>query len=151
MEIEITVNGDALRANVPVDVTLVEVLRDHWDLTGAKIGCGAGDCGACTVVLDGRVVTSCLVLAVQADGGEVETIEGLADDGRLHPLQQLFEEAAAFQCGFCAPGMIISAKALLEERPNPTEDEIREGLAGNLCRCTGYTRIVAAVQEGVRG
>lgn len=149
MDIGVTVNGTARHAEVAADLSLLELLRDHWGLTGAKLGCGAGDCGACTVLLDGMPVTSCLVLAVQADGREVETIEGLASDGRLDPLQQLFVEGAAFQCGFCAPGMILSAKALLDEHPHPSESEIREGLAGNLCRCTGYTKIVAAVAEGV--
>ena len=150
MEISVTVNGRVMQADVPVDVTLLEVLRENWGLTGAKVGCGAGDCGACTVLLDGLAVTSCLVLAVQADGRRVDTIEGLALDRRLHPLQELFEEEAAFQCGFCAPGMIMSTKALLDLHPHPSEDEIREALAGNLCRCTGYTRIVAAVERGAR-
>lgn len=148
MQVEVTVNGTVRQADVPVDVSLLEMLRDRWGLTGAKLGCGAGDCGACTVLLDGLAVTSCLVLAVQADGRDVQTIEGLAEDDRLDPLQRLFIEDAAFQCGFCAPGMVLAARALLDEHPDPSESEIREGLAGNLCRCTGYTKIVAAVAKG---
>ena len=127
--------------------TLLEVLRDTLDMIGTKEGCSNGNCGACTVMLDGRPVDSCLVLAVETEGAEIQTIEGIADKDGLHPLQQAFLEEAALQCGICTPGFIVSAKALLEENPNPSEDEIRFYLAGNLCRCTGYDKIVRAVQK----
>lgn len=130
--------------------TLLEVLRDTLGLTGPKEGCGNGNCGACTVLVDGRPVVSCLVLAVECEGADVETIEGVADHGRLAPLQQAFLENAALQCGICTPGFIMSAKALLAENPEPTEEEIRFYLAGNLCRCTGYDKIIRAVQDAAR-
>jgi carbon-monoxide dehydrogenase small subunit len=145
-EIALTVNGERRSADVPAETTLLALLRDALGLTGAKLGCDAGDCGACTVLLDGQAVNACLMLAAQADGREVLTIEGLASAERLHPLQEAFENHAALQCGFCGPGAILSAKALLEANPAPTTREIREALAGNLCRCTGYTKIVEAVQ-----
>ncbi|RMG37964.1 MAG: (2Fe-2S)-binding protein [Planctomycetota bacterium] len=126
--------------------TLLEVLRDVLDFTGTKEGCSNGNCGACTVRLNGRIVDSCLVLAVECDGAEIETIEGMAGPDALHPLQQAFLEGAALQCGICTPGFLVAAKALLEENPNPTEQQIRFFLAGNLCRCTGYDKIVRAVQ-----
>jgi carbon-monoxide dehydrogenase small subunit len=125
---------------------LLDVLRDDLGLTGAKEGCGTGDCGACTVILDGQLITSCLKLAVSADGSDILTIEGLAQGGKLHPLQEAFMEKGGLQCGICTPGMILAAKALLDENPHPTVDEIRFGLAGNLCRCTGYTKIIESVQ-----
>jgi carbon-monoxide dehydrogenase small subunit len=125
-------------------------LREDLGLTGTKHGCGLGDCGACTVILDGKAVNSCLVLAIQANGSEVLTIEGLAEKGKLHPLQQAFVDKGAIQCGFCTPGMILSAKALLEEKPNPTELEIRTALSGNLCRCTGYQKIVEAIDDAAK-
>lgn len=143
--ITLNVNGETHRLEVPVHRTLVDVLRDDLALTGTKKGCDMGECGACTVLLDGKAVNSCLVLAVQADGRQVTTIEGLAVNGKLDRLQETFIEHGAIQCGFCTPGMILSAKALLAENAKPTETEVREGLAGNLCRCTGYVKIVEAV------
>ena len=148
--IRLTVNGEPLEAAVAQNQTLVQFLREDLGLTGTKHGCGLGDCGACTVILDGKAVNSCLVLAIQANGSEVLTIEGLAEKGKLHPLQQAFVDKGAIQCGFCTPGMILSAKALLEEKPNPTELEIRTALSGNLCRCTGYQKIVEAIDEAAK-
>lgn len=130
--------------------TLLEVLRAELGLTGAKRACETGDCGACTVLVDGKAVTSCLVLAVEAQGKEILTIEGLAKDGQLHPLQSAFVEHGGIQCGFCTPGMILSAKALLDENPEPTEEEVRRAIAGNLCRCTGYVKIVEAIVAASR-
>lgn len=143
--LELTVNGRARTTAVPVHHTLLDVLRDDLDLTGTKECCLVGECGSCTVLLDGRVVDSCLVLAVEADGAQVTTIEGLAPDGRLSPLQQAFLDKGAAQCGFCIPGQLMAAHALLELRPHPTVAEIQEGLAGNLCRCGGYQQITEAV------
>ncbi len=140
-----TVNGEPKEIMVEPYRRLLDVLRDDLRLTGTKKGCGDGHCGACTVLLDGDPVDSCLVLAVDARGKNVLTIEGLAIDGKLHPLQQSFLEHGSFQCGFCSPGMILAAKALLDANPNPTEPEIREALTGNICRCTGYNSIVQAV------
>lgn len=145
--ITMTVNGAPVEAAVEPNRTLVQFLREDLGLTGTKHGCGLGDCGACTVILDGKPVNSCLVLAVQANGREVLTIEGLADNGKLHPIQQAFVKTGAVQCGFCTPGMILSAKALLDENPRPTEREIRTAISGNLCRCTGYQKIVEAIAE----
>ena len=144
--IELTVNGEPVEAAVDPNKTLLQFLREDLELTGAKHGCGLGDCGACTVILDGKPVNSCLVLAVQAHGREVLTIEGLAENGKLHPIQQAFVDKGAIQCGFCTPGMILSAKSLLDENPRPTELEIRTAISGNLCRCTGYQKIVEAIQ-----
>jgi carbon-monoxide dehydrogenase small subunit len=149
--LEMTVNGEPVEVLVQPYQTLLEVLRDNLDLTGAKEGCGTGDCGACTVHLDGKPVTSCLVLAMQARGREVRTVEGLASAEGLHPVQAAFVRQSAPQCGFCIPGMVMSAAALLAETPSPTEEQIRFGLAGNLCRCTGYTKFVAAVAEVASG
>jgi carbon-monoxide dehydrogenase small subunit len=145
--ITMTVNGAPVEAAVEPNRTLVQFLREDLGLTGTKHGCGLGDCGACTVILDGKPVNSCLVLAVQANGREVLTIEGLAENGKLHPIQQAFVKTGAVQCGFCTPGMILSAKALLDENPRPTEREIRTAISGNLCRCTGYQKIVEAIAE----
>ncbi len=145
--IQLTVNGQPTEAAVDSNTTLLQFLREDLGLTGTKHGCGLGDCGACTVILDGKPVNSCLVLAVQARGREVITIEGLEEDGRLHSIQQAFVEKGAIQCGFCSPGMILSAKALLDENPKPTEVDIRTAISGNLCRCTGYQKIVEAIQE----
>ncbi|MDQ7782366.1 MAG: (2Fe-2S)-binding protein [Desulfomonilaceae bacterium] len=145
--IQMTVNGELVESAVEPNRTLLQFLREDLDLTGTKHGCGLGDCGACTVILDGKPVNSCLVLAVQAHGREVLTIEGLAENGNLHPIQQAFVDKGAIQCGFCTPGMILSAKALLDENPKPSELEIRTAISGNLCRCTGYQKIVEAVQE----
>jgi aerobic carbon-monoxide dehydrogenase small subunit len=144
--IKLTVNGETVEAAVEPNRTLLQFLREDLGLTGSKHGCGLGDCGACTVIMDGKPVNSCLVLAVQSNGREVLTIEGLAENGTLHPLQQAFVDQGAIQCGFCTPGMILSAKALLEENPKPTELEIRTAISGNLCRCTGYQKIVEAIQ-----
>ena len=149
-EIAITVNGELRPANVPAEMTLLSFLRDVLGLTGTKLGCDAGDCGACTVLVDGRAVNACLMLAAQADGRRVITIEGIASADRLHPLQQAFEDHAALQCGFCGPGAILSAKALLDGNPAPTTQQIREALAGNLCRCTGYSKMIDAVHEAAR-
>jgi carbon-monoxide dehydrogenase small subunit len=132
---------------VSPNLTLLQLLREKLALTGTKNGCEAGECGACTVLLDGEPVNSCMVLAVEVDGREVVTVEGLAQDGQLTTLQEAFIEHNAVQCGFCTPGMLISARALLQRNPDPTEDEVREALVGNLCRCTGYVRIVDAVQD----
>jgi aerobic carbon-monoxide dehydrogenase small subunit len=140
------INGDDVAYLCEVDETLLDVLRDRLGLTGSKEGCGTGDCGACSVMLDGRLVCSCLVLGAEAEGREVRTVEGIAVGDKLHPLQEKFIEFAALQCGICTPGFLIAAKALLDHNPNPTETEIRFGLAGNLCRCTGYDKIVRAVQ-----
>jgi len=149
--IQLTVNGEVAEVAVDPNRTLLQVLREDLGLTGTKHGCGLGDCGACTVILDGQPVNSCLVLAVQANGSDVLTIEGLAENGKLHPLQQAFVEKGAIQCGFCSPGMILSAKALLDQNPKPTENDIRMALSGNLCRCTGYQKIVEAVQAAANG
>ena len=142
-----TINGDSVEYLCQPEETLLEVLRDRLGLTGTKEGCGTGDCGACSVILDGRLVCSCLVLGAEAEGRRVETIEGMASGDQLHPLQQKFLEHAALQCGICTPGFLIAAKDLLARNPDPTEKEIRFGLAGNLCRCTGYDKIVRAVQD----
>lgn len=145
VSIRLTVNGVARSLDVFPGETLLEVLRGRLRLTGTKRGCEVGECGACTVVLDGRAVNSCLVLAVQADGAEVLTVEGLAREGTLHPLQRAFLEHGAVQCGFCTPGVLMSAHALLAQDPSPTPDAVRRAIAGNLCRCTGYQAIVEAV------
>lgn len=149
--IEFTVNGERYDLEVLPNETLLDVIREELGLTGTKKGCDLGDCGACTVLMDGKRVNSCLVLAVDADGREITTIEGLGDPRNPHPLQKAFVEYGAVQCGFCTPGMIVSAKALLDENPNPTEEEIRKGMAGNLCRCTGYTKIVKAIKAASGG
>ena len=145
--ISLTVNGDPVEFLTDPGVTLLDALRDELGLTGSKEGCGSGDCGACGVILDGRLVCSCLVLAAEAEGHRVETIEGMAQGGQLHPLQQKFLEHAALQCGFCTPGLLIAAKALLDVNPDPTESETRYWLAGNLCRCTGYDKVIRAVMD----
>ncbi len=142
-----TINDDDVEFLCQPDETLLDVLRNRLGLMGAKEGCGTGDCGACSTIVDGRVVCSCLVLGAEAEGKTIETIEGMANGAELHPLQRKFIEHAALQCGICTPGFLIAAKALLKENPNPTETEIRFWLAGNLCRCTGYDKIVRAVQD----
>ncbi|MBS0412076.1 MAG: (2Fe-2S)-binding protein [Proteobacteria bacterium] len=142
-----TINGDPVEFLADPGMTLLDALRDELELTGSKEGCGSGDCGACSVILDGRLVCSCLVLAPEAEGRRVETIEGLANGSRLHPLQQKFLEHAALQCGFCTPGLLMASKALLDANPDPTETEVRYWLAGNLCRCTGYDKIIRAVMD----
>ena len=143
--VTLRVNGESYELSIDVRRTLLEVLRDELNLTGTKEGCGTGDCGACTVLVDGVPITSCLTLAIEAQGREITTIEGLAKDGQPHPIQRAFIEHGAIQCGFCTPGMIISAKALLDKNPQPTEAEVREAISGNYCRCTGYTKIVEAI------
>ena len=150
VSVSTTINGDDVEYLCRAEETLLDVLRNRLGLMGAKEGCGTGDCGACSVMVDGRVVCSCLVLGAEADGREVETIEGMADGQDLHPLQTKFLEHAALQCGICTPGFLVAAKALLERNPDPTETEIRFWLAGNLCRCTGYDKIVRAVQDAAR-
>ncbi|MCP5367307.1 MAG: (2Fe-2S)-binding protein [Hyphomicrobiales bacterium] len=142
-----TINGDPVEFLCAAEETLLDVLRDGLHLTGSKEGCGSGDCGACSVLLDGRLVCSCLVLGVEAEGRTVETIEGMAQGETLHPLQRKFLEHEALQCGICTPGLLVASKALLERNPDPTETEVRYWLAGNLCRCTGYDRVVRAVLD----
>ena len=149
-EIKLTVNGEPREVAVKPGTLLVEVLSNELGLTGARMVCSSGACGTCTILLDGKAVKSCSVLALQANGKEVMTIEGLANNGQLHPLQKAFVEHNAFQCGFCTPGMILSAKALLDENPNPTDEEVKMSLVGNLCRCTGYTKIIEAIQVAAR-
>ena len=144
--ISVTVNGNKHEADVDSRMLLVHFIRETLGLTGTHIGCDTSDCGACTVILDGKAVKSCTVLAVQADGKALLTVEGLAKDGRLHPLQEGFLEKHSIQCGFCTPGMLMASYWLLQRKPNPTEEEIREVISGNLCRCTGYVKIVEAVQ-----
>ena len=147
IHVETTVNGDPVEFLCDAEQTLLDVLRDELRLTGSKEGCGSGDCGACSVMLDGRLVCSCLVLGAEATGKSIETIEGMAQGDDLHPLQQKFLEHAALQCGICTPGILIAAKALLEKNPEPSEVETRYWLAGNLCRCTGYDKIIRAVMD----
>ena len=149
-QVKLTVNGKLYELTVPPWETLVKVIRDDLGLTGTKEGCGLGECGACTVIMDGKTVNSCLVLAVEADGKQITTIEGLADGDQLHPIQQAFIDHGGLQCGFCTPGMIMSAKVLLEENPAPSEEAIRRGIAGNLCRCTGYTKIIESIKAAAK-
>ncbi|MBT4907599.1 MAG: (2Fe-2S)-binding protein [Rhodospirillaceae bacterium] len=147
LHISTTINGEPEEFLCTPDETMLDVLRNQLDLTGAKEGCGSGDCGACSITLDGTLVCSCLMLAAEAEGKKITTIEGMAEGETLHPLQQKFLEEAALQCGICTPGMLIAAKALLDENPDPTETEVRFWLAGNLCRCTGYDKIIRAVLD----
>lgn len=149
--LEVTVNGEAYRVDVRDHWTLLDLLRDGLELTGTKDGCSEGVCGACSVLVDGRLVRACLTLARRVAGGQVTTVEGLGAAGTLSPLQRAFVEEGAIQCGFCTPGMLMAATALLEEHPEPSEEHIREFLAGNLCRCTGYVRIIEAVKRAGRG
>ena len=150
-DITLRVNGADHALHADTRTTLLDALREHLGLTGAKKGCDHGQCGACTVLVDGRRANACLLLAVAVEGLDVTTIEGLAQGDQLHPVQKAFAEYGAVQCGFCTPGMILAAKALLDSNPHPTETEIRQGIAGNLCRCTGYVKIVEAIQAAVRG
>ena len=145
-----TVNGDPVQYVCPADESLLDVLRNRLNMTGSKEGCGTGDCGACSITMDGRLVCSCLVLGAEAEGRTIETVEGLSEGGELHPLQEKFIEHAAFQCGICTPGFLVAAKALLDRNANPDEEEIRYALAGNLCLCTGYDKIVRAVQDAAK-
>jgi carbon-monoxide dehydrogenase small subunit len=149
-DVTMIVNGQTRSASVPAETTLLQLLREHFNLTGAKLGCDVGDCGACTVIVDGQAINACLMLAGQADGRQVLTIEGLANRDRLHPIQKTFENSGGLQCGFCGPGVLLSTKALLDENPDPSTQEIRDALSGNLCRCTGYTKMIEAVQEAAR-
>jgi carbon-monoxide dehydrogenase small subunit len=145
--VETTINGEPVEYLCETSQTLLDVLRDELGLTGSKEGCASGDCGACSVTIDGRLVCSCLVMGVEASGHKIETIEGMADGENLHPLQQKFLEQAALQCGICTPGVLVAAKSLLERNPDPTETEVRYWLAGNLCRCTGYDKIIRTVMD----
>ena len=147
VQVQTTINGEEVELLCEPRHSLLEVLRDNIGLIGAKEGCNNGNCGACNVIMDGRLVNSCCVLGVEVDGCEIQTIEGIGSTVQLHPLQQKFLEHAALQCGICTPGFIVSAKALLDEKPNPTEHEVRYWLAGNLCRCTGYDKIIRAVLD----
>jgi len=142
----LTVNGKSYELSVSPWRTLLEVIREDLGLTGTKEGCHLGECGACTVIMDGKTVNSCLVLATEADGKQVTTIEGLADGDKLHPVQQAFVDHGGLQCGFCTPGMIMSAKVLLDEKPDPSKEEIKRAIAGNMCRCTGYTKIIESIK-----
>jgi len=151
VSLSLTVNGKALTAQVDPRMLLVQFIREHLQLTGTHVGCDTAQCGACTVHLNGRAVKSCSMLALQAQGGEVTTIEGLSADGALHPMQEAFRECHGLQCGFCTPGMVMSAVKLLEATPDASEQQIREGLEGNICRCTGYHNIVQAIQTCQRG
>jgi aerobic carbon-monoxide dehydrogenase small subunit len=151
-EMQFTLNGEAVNVEVESAWTLLYLLREVLELTGTKLGCGYGECGACTVIMDGQAVNACLVPVLEAEGKNVTTIEGLVrPDGQLHPLQRTFVDHGAVQCGFCTPGMIMSAKALLDENQSPTDEEIKESLAGNLCRCTGYVKIIEAVKAAAGG
>jgi aerobic-type carbon monoxide dehydrogenase small subunit (CoxS/CutS family) len=147
LQISVEVNGERYEREVEARRLLVHFLRDDLDLTGTHVGCDTGNCGACTVILDGAAIKSCMLLAVQADGARIETVEGLAPDGELHPLQEAFSSFHALQCGYCTPGMLMSAKHLLDHNPEPTETEIRRAIQGNICRCTGYVNIVEAIKE----
>jgi carbon-monoxide dehydrogenase small subunit len=148
--IKLTVNGELEVVDLPAHWTLLQVLREKLGLTGAKNGCSGGECGACTVMLNGAPVNSCMVLGVECDGAEVVTVEGLVNDNQLDPVQQSIMDAGGVQCGFCTPGVLMSARGLLDRNPDPTEDEIKEALVGNLCRCTGYTRIIEGVKEAAK-
>ena len=143
--LSLTVNGELYQRTIKPNLTLLDFIRDELGLTGTKKGCETGDCGSCTIILDGELVNSCLLLAIEANGKSVLTIEGLTKGGKLHPLQEAFIEYGAIQCGYCTPGMILAAKALLDKNPKPTEQEVKAGIVGNLCRCTGYTKIVEAI------
>jgi carbon-monoxide dehydrogenase small subunit len=149
-DITVTINGETRSASCPPETTLLKFLRESLNLTGAKLGCDVGDCGACTVIIDGQAVNSCLMLAGQADGKAITTIEGLATRESFHPIQKAFEEHGSLQCGFCGPGVIMAAKALLDKNPDPDVPTIRDALAGNLCRCTGYTKMIEAVQVAAK-
>ena len=145
-----TINGEAITAEVDPSISLAQFLRDNLYLTGTKIGCGKGECGACTIIMDGKSVTSCIIPVLRAEGAVIQTIEGVAKNGKLHPLQEEFINQGAVQCGFCTPCMIMSAKALLDENPEPKKEEIREALGGNICRCTGYVNIERAVEAAAQ-
>lgn len=148
-DISLTVNGEKKTLSIDVNLRLLDLLRDELGLVGTKEGCGEGECGACTVIMDGETVNSCMVMAFQADGSNIITIEGLEKNGKTHPVQKAFIEAGAVQCGFCIPGAVLSTKALLDKNPAPSRDEIREGLSGNLCRCTGYNKMIDAAEKAM--
>ena len=148
--ISLTINGELERADISANMTLLDLLRETLIYTGTKNGCSAGECGACTVIMDGEPVNSCLVLAVECDGAEIITVEGLAQDAQLDPVQSAIIDAGGVQCGFCTPGILITSRALIDRNPNPSEDEIKAALVGNLCRCTGYGRIVESVKEAAK-
>ncbi|NLK43833.1 MAG: (2Fe-2S)-binding protein [Tissierellia bacterium] len=149
VDISITVNDKLYKISINENMRLIDVLRDELGLIGTKEGCGEGECGACTVIMDGEIVNSCLVMGFQADGSSIVTIEGLEREGDLHPVQRAYIEAGAVQCGFCIPGMVLSTKALLDKNPNPSDEEIREGISGNLCRCTGYNKMLEATKKAM--
>jgi len=149
-EVNLTINGEKLQLSVDENLRLIDLLRDDLGLVGTKEGCGEGECGACTIIMDGETVASCLVMAFQADGSDILTIEGLEKEEGLHPVQRAYMDAGAVQCGFCIPGMVLSTKALLDKNPNPNDDEIREGISGNLCRCTGYNKMVTATKKAIK-
>ena len=149
--IKVDVNGDLYEREVEARRLLVHFIRDDLDLTGTHVGCDTGNCGACTVLYNGDAIKSCMMLAIQADGASIETVEGLARDGELHPLQEAFSESHALQCGYCTPGMLMSAKYLLDSNPSPSEQEIRKAIQGNICRCTGYVNIVEAIEKAAGG
>lgn len=151
VEIEFTLNGRPARAAVPIDMSALAMLREIFDLTGAKLACGEGECGACTIIVDGLSANACLLFAVDCDGREVGTVEGLQTDDGIDPVQQAFVDAGAVQCGYCTPGMVMQAKHILARHPDPDEDTIRRGLEGNVCRCTGYTKIIEAIEAAARG
>ncbi|MDA8124704.1 MAG: (2Fe-2S)-binding protein [Deltaproteobacteria bacterium] len=146
MKVRMRVNGNQVEREIPPDRLLIDFIREDLGLMGTKEGCSEGECGACTVLMNGKAVVSCLIPAFRADGAEILTVEGVADEAKLHPIQQAFLEAGAVQCGYCTSGMVLSAKALLDENPEPTVEEVKKGISGNLCRCTGYTKIIRAVQ-----
>lgn len=149
IELNFTLNGKEVKTKCEPGMRLIDLLREHFDLTGTKEGCGIGECGACTIVIDGKAINSCLILAGQCEGASIITIEGLSDEDRLHPLQESFLKNGAIQCGFCTPGMIMSAYALLLSNSSPTEEEIKDAIAGNLCRCTGYKQIINAIKTAL--
>ncbi|MBU5312750.1 (2Fe-2S)-binding protein [Tissierella carlieri] len=150
VNISLKVNGEFCEISVDENLRLIDLLRDELGFVGTKEGCGEGECGACTVIMDGETVNSCLVMAFQANGSSIVTIEGLERNGKLHPVQQAYIDVGAVQCGFCIPGMVLSTKALLDKNPNPTRDEIREGISGNLCRCTGYNKMIDATERAIK-
>lgn len=150
LDMSLKVNGQFFEISVDENLRLIDLLRDELGFVGTKEGCGEGECGACTIIMDGETVNSCLVMAFQANGSSILTIEGMEQEGKLHPIQQAYIDAGAVQCGFCIPGMVLSTKALLDKNPNPTEDEIREGISGNLCRCTGYNKMIDATEKAIK-
>ncbi len=149
-QLNITVNGKEHELQIMASATLLDVIRENLGLTGTKEGCGVGECGSCTVIVDGKTVNACLMLAIEAQGSHIITIEGLTDGGKLHPIQQAFVDMGGLQCGFCTPGMILSTKALLDVNASPTDEEIKKGLEGNFCRCTGYTKIIESVRTAAQ-